>query len=222
MQALRLPTTIEGRVSLRPTERSNEEWIRMLNGSEGPALEELRRLLLRGLTFGLRGTLDRNAVFDHVEDFAQDAMIRILQNLDSFRGESRFTTWAQKIALRVAFSELRRKRWENLSLDRLSSLPERDEATPLAIPDDAPAPDSRTSSRMAMELVSQIIDTELTELQRTALHTLIMQEMPMEDVASRLGTNRNALYKLLHDARKKVRTELLARGLTPDDLLEDI
>nr|MDQ3301868.1 RNA polymerase sigma factor [Actinomycetota bacterium] len=86
--------------------RTNEEWLAALRGSgQDRAIGDLRAVLVRGLkvTFGgrVRG-LDETA-----EDFAQDALIKVLNNLDSFRGESRFTTWAQKVAVRVAYTELR-------------------------------------------------------------------------------------------------------------------
>ena len=81
------------------------------------ALADLYGLLIRGLRAGLgnyRGSVDANA-----EDFAQEALIKITGNLDSFRGESRFTTWAQKIAMNVALTELRRRRWRDVSLQDL-------------------------------------------------------------------------------------------------------
>ena len=123
--------------------------------------------------------------------------------------------------MRVAFSELRRKQWENVSLDQLVSSDPRDSSSPVTFPDPAPDPEHIASGRMAVELVSSIIDNELTELQQTALKAIIIHRVPMDEVARQLGTNRNALYKLLHDARKKVRTELEKRGLTPDDILAE-
>ena len=91
------------------SERSNEEWLADLQGpGREDALGDLRALLVRGLRYAMA---DRPSVTEvDLEDFAQDALMKILNALDTFRGESRFTTWAQKIAVRVAFTELRRRR----------------------------------------------------------------------------------------------------------------
>ena len=92
--------------------RTNQQWLEALRGRDhDQALADLRAGLLRALRYALA---DRPEVSQTaLEDFAQEAILRILDNLDSFRGESRFTTWAQKIAGRVALSELRRLRWRD-------------------------------------------------------------------------------------------------------------
>ena len=154
-----------------------------------------------------------------LEDFAQEAMLRILNGLDSFRGESRFLTWAQKIAIRVAYSELRRRRWRDVSLEELL------EATPAAPidnewPDEAASPEQVALQQLAMDTLRHVIDHELTEKQRYALVATQVHGMPLEEVAQRMGTNRNALYKLLHDARKRLKLRLESRGLAPSELLD--
>src|SRR5918997_1475597 len=99
-------------------ERTNEQWLAELRGpNPDEAIADLYDLLVRGLRVGLGsygGGVDANA-----EDFAQEALIKITSHLDSFRGESRFTTWAQKIAMNVALTELRRRRWRDVSLQNL-------------------------------------------------------------------------------------------------------
>jgi RNA polymerase sigma-70 factor, ECF subfamily len=99
-------------------ERTNEQWLAELRGSKrGEALADLYDLLVRGLKAALGsygGVVEAN-----VGDFAQEALIKITGNLDFFRGESRFTTWAQKIAMNVALTELKRRRWRNVSLQDL-------------------------------------------------------------------------------------------------------
>src|SRR5215211_6927846 len=99
-------------------ERTNEQWLAELRGpNPDEALADLYDLLVRGLRVGLGsygGGVDANA-----EDFAQEALIKITGNLDSFRGESRFTTWAKKIAMNVALTELKRRRWRDVSLQEL-------------------------------------------------------------------------------------------------------
>jgi RNA polymerase sigma-70 factor (ECF subfamily) len=83
---------------------------------KGAALADLRLVLLRGLRAALGGRTS-GVVGLSVEDCVQEALIKILDNLDSFRGESRFTVWAQKIAVRVAFAEMRRRKWRDVSLE---------------------------------------------------------------------------------------------------------
>lgn len=194
------------------TDRSNEEWLADLQ-SDGPgaeaALRDLRPVLLKALHITLAPRVDRGA--DALaEDLAQQALLHVRDRLDQFRGDARFTTWAQKVAVRLAFSELRRKRWENVSLDALV-------ADPPASPE--PGADAVVEQSEAVDLVHMLIRSELTDRQRTALEA-VLAEMPMDEVARRMGTNRNALYKLLHDARQRLLAAFEARGLTADDLLD--
>jgi RNA polymerase sigma-70 factor (ECF subfamily) len=199
-------------------ERSNEEWIAALS-QPGPeydaALEELRLLLVRGLGYALSR---RHGIDDALlEDFAQDALLRILGSLDTFRGESRFTTWAQKIAVRVAYTELRRHRWRDVSLDDLTGSPDAD-FTPSFMADPSVGPEQQAIQHSVLETVRRVIDEDLTDKQREALVAKI-QGMPLEEVARRMGSNRNALYKLLHDARQRLKDRLLAEGLAPEEIL---
>ena len=130
-------------------DRTNSEWITALSGPDpGEAIEDLRTTLMRGLRFALssrvRGDLDVL-----VEDFVQDALVRILDKLDTFRGESRFTTWAQKITVRIAFSELRRQRWKDISLQDQMPAEDAGDFTPTILSDPGPnpeLPDSRYAS----------------------------------------------------------------------------
>ena len=141
-----------------------------------------------------------------------------MDNLDTFRGESKFTTWAHKIAIRVAFTEFRRKRWENISLQDL--IPDDSEDyVPSFLADPSPDPEKRVNQIMLSEMIDEMMNNELTDKQRTALTAILAGGMPLEEVARRMDTNRNALYKLLHDARKHMRNLLLARGMTPQDVL---
>src|SRR5215211_7445058 len=95
--------------------RTNEQWLTELRGpNPNGALADLYDLLVRGLRAALGGSAEAN-----IEDFAQEALLKITNNLDSFRGESRFTTWAKKIAMNVALTELKRRRWRDVSLQDL-------------------------------------------------------------------------------------------------------
>lgn len=197
----------------RRTDRTNDEWLEDL-AAEGPVLDaalgDLRPVLLQALHVTLAPRVDRGA--DALaQDLVQDALLQVRERRDQFRGDAKFTTWAQKVAVHLAFSELRRKRWEDVPLDAVVADP------PSA---KEPAADVAMANAEAVALVRQLIASELTEKQSTAL-TAVLNGMPMDEVARRMGTNRNALYKLLHDARLKLRQAFEARGLTPDDLLDD-
>jgi RNA polymerase sigma-70 factor (ECF subfamily) len=193
-------------------ELSNDQWLVALRGpTRDEALAELRVVLMRGLWATLGGQASR--VESSVEDFVQEALIKILDNLDSFRGECRFTTWAQTICVRTAFAEMRRSRWRDVSLDEVISQPEGNTAT-----DPHLDPERAATQTMIMEKFRCFIDEELTDRQRTAL-LAALGGMPLEAVADRMNTNRNALYKLLHDARKRLRRRMSAEMLSPQDVL---
>jgi RNA polymerase sigma-70 factor (ECF subfamily) len=200
-------------------ERSNEQWLMDLS-QPGPqrdeALADLRALLVRGLGYAL--SKHANVDAENLEDFAQDALLKILAGLDSFRGESRFTTWAQKIAVRVAFTELRRHRWRDTSLDEMTDFFDSD-FTPTMLTDPSVGPEQQAIQRTLLETMQRVMTEELTDKQRQALVAVRVQGMPMEEVARRMDTNRNALYKLLHDARQRLKKQLMAEGLSPQDML---
>ncbi len=198
--------------------RTNQEWLDDLRGQDqAQAIEDLRRTLKKGLLYALSSWIN-NDLEAQVEDFVQDAILRILDKLDSFRGESHFTTWAQKVAVRVAFTEMRRKRWKDISIEDL--LPEDSgDFTPLALSDPSPDPEKRATQASLLKMIEDIMREDLSERQRTALLAIMHGGMPLEEVARRMDTNRNALYKLLHDARKQMRNRLIERGFSTDEVL---
>jgi len=198
-------------------QRTNEEWLEALRGpQQDKALADLRALLLRGLRAALLG---KGKVSEaDLEDFGQVALLKIMAALDSFRGESRFTTWAYKIAIRVAFSELRRRRWRDVSLNDLTASPDGN-FIPDTLSDPALGPEEQASQRMVLETMRQVITEDLTDKQRQALVAVRVHGMPLAEVARRMGTNRNALYKLLYDARQRLQKELSAKGLPPEEVL---
>jgi RNA polymerase sigma-70 factor (ECF subfamily) len=198
-------------------ERTNQEWLAALRGARrDEALADLRAFLVRGLGYALS---NRSDVDDQIlEDFAQDALLKILKALDSFRGESRFTTWAQKIAVNVAFTELRRRRWQDTSLDQLTEGQSLDFVPDMLI-DRSAGPDQQAVQRIFLETLQRLIATELTDKQRQALVAVRVHGMPLEEVARRMGTNRNAMYKLLHDARQRLKKKMEEEGLSAEDVL---
>ncbi|GAB5520847.1 MAG: RNA polymerase sigma factor [Rhodothermales bacterium] len=207
-----------------PAQFTNDEWVAALQGPRrDQALSVLRERLVRGLRAALAQRAPGSTIDTLVEDFVQDALLKILDNLDSFRGESRFTTWAQKIAVRVALSELRRKRWQDVALSDLTNSDDgSSDYTPTVLSDHDLNPEEQTSQNLIVAQVEQVIEEDLSERQRQALTGVVIQGMPVEVVAERLGSNRNALYKLIFDARKRLRKGLEDRGLTPEGILDEL
>jgi RNA polymerase sigma-70 factor (ECF subfamily) len=140
------------------------------------------------------------------QDAAGDATVAVLRRLDDFRGESRFTTWAYKFALLEAAVKVRRRAWQGRELPlepETWSQFEHPAATPAA----------RVERAQLLAAIQEGIATALTPRQREVLVALALNGVPIDVLAERLGSNRNALYKTLHDARRKLRAHLEARGL---------
>lgn len=204
--------------------RTNDEWIADLQAEGLPresALADLRQVILAALPYALNKWLASNdpRYLALAEEVAQDTLLRVLDRLETFEGRSQFTTWVHKIAVRIALTELRRKRWENVSLD---DLVEGEESTPLVglmIDHQAATPEELVEGADLMQRVQRIIAEELTDKQRQAMMAVAIKGMPLEEVARRMGTNRNALYKLMHDTRLRLKRRLAQEGLTPEDVL---
>jgi RNA polymerase sigma-70 factor (ECF subfamily) len=198
-------------------DRTNQEWLADLRGPEqDQALADLHDLLFRGMSYSLGAHSDVDEAM--IEDFVQDALLRILGALETFRGESKFMTWAHKIAVRVGYSELRRSRWRDVSLDGLIEAGDVD-FVPEIMVDPAAGPEQQATQRIFLATLRRLIATELTDKQRQALVAVRIHGMPLEEVARRMGTNRNALYKLLHDARHRLKRKLETEGLTAEEVL---
>ena len=204
------------------TERSNEQWLAELRGPERDrTLADLRAVLVRGLRVALRGRV-RQGLNEAAEDFAQEALIKIMANLDTFRGESRFTTWAQKIAVMTASTELRRKRWRDVSLQELLDRYGTHSGESDRLADEQPTPEQLTMRSTMVATVRRFVDDELTDKQREAIVAVMFEGMPQEEAARRMGTNRNALYKLMHDARTRLKKRMEAEDLSAQDVLGSI
>jgi len=195
--------------------RDNETWVADLR-QDGPArdsaLSELRDSLMRNLKKALS---NRSRVDDSfLEDAVQDSLVRILDQVDQFAGRSRFLTWATTICIRVAMTELRRRRWRDVSLDEVM----RDsDFQPERAVDEHLEPDEDVQRKAILESMHKVISIELTEKQRTAL-LAEMKGMPQEEIARHLGSNRNAVYKLTHDARKKLKHGLENAGYGAEEI----
>lgn len=204
-------------------ERSNEEWLTALHSTGADreaALVDLRAALIEGLRYGLINWVNTAGpeFAPMAEDFTQEALLRILDNLDSFEGRSKFTTWSHKIAVRVALTELRRKRWQNRSLEELLAA-ESPRQTAGLLTDHNPGPERHMERADILARLQRIIDEELTDKQRQAIQAVPIGGMPLEEAAIRMGMNRNAMYKLLHDARLRIKKQLEQENLFPADFL---
>jgi RNA polymerase sigma-70 factor (ECF subfamily) len=206
------------------TDRTNKQWLSDLS-DPGPeqeiALGDLRTIIRSGLPFALSKWISpSDPQFDALaEEVAQDTLLKVLDNLDTFEGRSKFTTWVYKIAVRVALTELRRKRWQDVSLEALVETEEGD-ASMILLADAGVGPEIATEQADLMGRIERIILEELTDKQRTALVAAQVKGMPIEEVAQRMEMTRNALYKLIHDARLRLKKRMAEEGLSPEDVLQ--
>ena len=209
--------------------RTNEEWLEDLRASgavQEAALSDLRDLLLRTVLFFFSRNLGDFERLSHMEilqlaeDGAQDALIAVMDHLSDFRGDSKFTTWVYKFGINIALMTARRERWKGRSLEQVSFSADgtvsewvmQDKSSGLT-------PDQSAMQSEIRENIREVIEQELTDKQRRVLIMMVFHEVPMDEVARRLDTNRNAIYKMLHDARRKLKNRLQARGFEIDEIL---
>jgi RNA polymerase sigma-70 factor (ECF subfamily) len=194
---------------------ASAEWIRGLNGTGAvreAALARLHGLLVRVAVRELRrreaGTwVPGRELDDLAHQAAGDAMLAILGKLHSFRGESRFTTWAYRFVILEVSSKLGRHYWRQHPADHLEAedwdrLPDRLGADPGELAGHAEL----------VKAVRQAVDETLTDHQRRLFVAVVLNEVPLDALVARLGTNRNAVYKAIFDARRKIRGFLVANG----------
>ena len=195
---------------------SKDDWVERLKsedtGIRDSALEELRVLLIRGLSRSLNNHYG-NRKFNP-EDIVQDALMKILAKIDTFEGRSRFTTWAMTIATRVGISELRRRHCQDVSLEGITG--EDSLRIDLADTDQSPAGQSM-DQQVILQKMNELIETVLSDRQRLAIRALL-EGLPIEVIAERTGSNRNAIYKLVHDARTKLREGFQQSGIASEDV----
>lgn len=210
-------------------ERINEEWLNDLRNSgarQDEAIEDLLKHLRRGVVAYLRTRSDLNYLAEvelqqMSEDFAQEALLKVQANLDNFQGKSKFTTWATKIAANHTISELRRAKWRDLSLDAIteSGTSLQEILTPNTDQEQG-NPDTESERRQVWDTLNHVINSELTERQRQALVAVRIENVPISEVARLLDTNANNVYKLLHDARLKLKRGLQMLDLDPEYILK--
>jgi RNA polymerase sigma-70 factor, ECF subfamily len=195
--------------TVEPLDTESRDWIADLRSS-GPAQDEavkrLHGLLLRAAHFEVarrRPSLPHlrgNELDDIAQEAADDALMSVLRKLDSFRGESRFSTWVYKFALYEAAVKLRRRAWQGREIPL--------EPESWGMFEGGASPATEAEQAELLQAVRQGIDEALTPHQRRVLVALTLNSVPIDVLAERLETTRGALYKTLHDARAKLRAHV--------------
>jgi RNA polymerase sigma-70 factor, ECF subfamily len=198
----------------------SRDWLAALSDT-GPtreaAVERLHELLLRAASFevarrqraggvsGGSGDLDDLAM--HAAD---DALVAVLGKLHTYRGDSRFTTWVYKFALLEAAARMRRRPWHR------REVPLEADGWEQLLDDRQTTPDGQAEATELIHAVRDAIAEVLTPHQRAVLVAITLNDIPIDVLAERRGTTRGALYKTLHDARRKLRARLAQDGLEID------
>jgi RNA polymerase sigma-70 factor (ECF subfamily) len=187
-------------------------WLRDLRGERREvAVERLRDRLL-GVA---RGEVNRRSgrlpfggpeLDDIAEQAASDALVAVLAKLDGFRGESRFTTWASKFAILEVSSKVGRHFWQR---DGVRLEPDAWDRLPARFGLD---PDREVEWRQLVAALRRAVEEVLSERQRRIFEAIVLNEVPLDVLVIELDSNRNAIYKSLFDARRKLRAELVANG----------
>jgi len=201
----------------------SRDWLRSLR-TDGAVREDavarLHALLLRAARFEVsrRRSALPHVRGDDLDDLAvqaaDDALMSVLRRLDDFRGASQFTTWAYKFALLEAAVKLRKRAWQG------KEIPLEDEAWG-SFSSTGLDPSAEAEQSELLATLRHAIDEILTAHQRRVLVALAIDGVPIDVLADRLATTRGALYKTLHDARRKLRKHLDESGLAPDSLLKE-
>jgi RNA polymerase sigma-70 factor, ECF subfamily len=201
-----------------PVDDESREWLRCLRArglERDKAIARLHALLLRAARFEVarrRPTLPhlRGGDLDDIANqAADDALMGVLRRLDDFRGASRFSTWAYKFALYEAAVKLRKRAWQG------REVPLEPEGWAL-FSSAGLAPDAEVEQTELLATLQSAIEEALTPHQRRVLVALALNGAPIDVLAERLNTTRGALYKTLHDARRKLRKHLEESGLALD------
>ncbi len=226
LSAVERPTPLAAHAAAPPTpglDAESREWLRCLRATDSTrdeAIGRLHELLLRAARFEVarrRPTLPHlrgDELEDIATEAADDALMSVLRRLDDFRGASRFTTWVYKFALLEAAVKLRKRAWQG------REVPLEPEGWGLFSSSDL-EPDAEAEQSELLTTLQSAIAEVLTPHQRRVLVALALNGVPIDVLAERLNTNRGALYKTLHDARRKLRKHLAECGLALDNWLEE-
>ncbi len=209
--------TVVNRVDAGPVDQqlvdvpAADDWVVRLQATgavRDDAIRRLHALMLRAARFQVARMPEGRGVGsarleEIVHGAADEAVVAVLARLDTFEGRSKFTTWAFKFGILHAAVEVRRVVWKHREVD-LTSIP--DPAS------DVLAPDAFVVASEFADAVRTEIERSLTPHQRRVVMALLVEGIPVDVLAGRLATNRNALYKTVHDARNRLRTALTAAG----------
>lgn len=192
---------------------NQDHWVERLK-SDGDirdtAIQELKAILVSGLTATCRNRFENKV---DAEDVARDALPKVLEKIDAFDGRSKFTTWAMTIAVRFAIGEMRLQQFKDVSINEMlgdSMRFEPEAATALIFGQGAAKVDF-------LEKLRELIESSLTGKQRDAVHSLL-NGMPVEVYAEKTGSDRNAVYKLVHAARVKLKQGFEQAGYKAEDI----
>lgn len=204
---------------------TNEEWVEFLSEPvDNKAVKKLKKILIKGLKPALIKYVDREPG-RFVEEVAQEALLKILDSVETYRGIGKFNIWAMKIAVREGLAILRREKWKNTSINDLKN-PNSDSDLGEIYSDTFATCDSDSKTAIApkkiLEKVQHVIQNVLTGKELKAINAVMIHGLPLSVVAEQMGTNRENLYKLLYEARKKLSYELEVRGIDPEEVLEEI
>jgi RNA polymerase sigma-70 factor (ECF subfamily) len=203
-----------------PLDAESRAWLSHLRGGGAErdrALAGLHELLLGAARFALSqraSRVGREGFDDLATQAADDALVAVLERLDDYRGDSRFTTWAWKFAFYKACAAVRKRGW----LGR--EVPVEDDGWE-ALGHDV-GPDISVEQAELLAALKRAVDEALTPHQRSVFVALALNEVPVDVLADRLGTSRGALYKTLHEARARLRSALAAAELGPDEWQKEL
>lgn len=209
-------------------ERTNETWLTELRPDhphQAQALEDLRQYLLRGVLAYLHsrsdlGSLAESDLQQMAQDLVQEVLLKIQTGLATFQGKSKFTTWATKVAANHTISELRRAKWRDLSLDAITEAGTNLQEVLVTAVGAGDNPAAESERRQVWDTITEVINRDLSERQRQTLAAVLIDNVPIAEVARLLGTNPNNVYKLLHDARLKLKQGLQKLGLDAQYILQ--
>jgi RNA polymerase sigma-70 factor, ECF subfamily len=214
-----MQTTIASALST-PLDDASRAWLtdlRSTGATRDAAVARLHALLLRAARYEVARRrpmlphLRGNELDDIALEAADDALMSVLARIDDFRGASRFTTWVYKFALLEAAVKLRKRAWQG------REVPIEPEAWDL-LSGEGGTPSAVAERHELVRAVQEGIETELTPHQRRVLVALALNGVPIDVLADRLGTSRGALYKTLHDARRKLRAHLDKQGFELEEV----
>jgi RNA polymerase sigma-70 factor, ECF subfamily len=201
-----------GSVAPDPASQRWLDGLRSAGARRDQSVRELHAMLLRAARREVHrrrewlGGATGPELDDLAHQAASDALLAILDNLESYRGASRFTTWAYRFVINHVSIKTRRHLWSGRRVPFDDTDWER-------LPDRvAPSPDRRTEQRAQLEVLRAAVEKSLTARQREVFVAVALNEVPIDVVALRLDTNRGAIYKMLFDARMKLRASLAAAG----------